>query len=214
MNEPATHPTTAPASAAPPSAAAREGSSLFPVAHTWKVASMVGAVMVLLAMLGVGLSTTSSGAAAAYWIALVPIYGLLCLGIAWTRAKQEGGKAHRAAVVRQLLHWLGIGVALAVDFLVRGTGVETGTAAGLNALLLLALGCYLAGVHLEWIFALVGVLLTLALIVMAKSDQYLWLIFVVGGVAVAAMLGLYWLLGRVHSRPSAAAVPVPGSTVR
>jgi hypothetical protein len=58
----------------------------------------------------------------------------------------------------------------------------------MNAMLLLALGCYLAGVHFEWLFVLVGILLTLALLVVVKADQYVWLIFVVGGLAVAAML--------------------------
>jgi hypothetical protein len=195
------------------SATAPERQPLFPFARSWKVASGVGAVMVALALLGVALSTTSNAAAPAYWVSLVPIYGLLCLGMASVRAKQEG-KPPRPYVLRQLLHWLGIGVALALDFLVRGTGQETGTAAGLNALLLLALGCFLAGIHLEWLFALVGVLLGLALVVVAKADQYLWLIFVVGGLAVAAMFGLQWLLGRMHTRhaaqPTAPAAKLPG----
>jgi len=88
-----------------------------------------------------------------------------------------------------------------LDFLIRGTGEETATAAGLNALLLLALGCFLAGVHLDWLFALVGVLLMLALIVMTKADQYLWVIFVVGGLAVALLLALWWQVHRRQSKP-------------
>jgi hypothetical protein len=162
--------------------------------------------MVLLALLGVALSSASNSAAPVYWVSLVPIYGVMCMTIAWTRARRDE-RAVRPAVVRELLHWLGIGVALALDFLVRETQVETGKAAGLNALLLLALGCYLAGVHLEWIFALVGILLSVALIVITKAEEYIWLIFVVGGLAVAAMLAVQWFLGK--ARPDQ---PVPGST--
>jgi hypothetical protein len=153
--------------------------------------------MVLLALLGVGLTTTNSGAAETYWISLVPVYGLLCIGLAWARARHEPGR--RLVVVRQILHWLGIGVALGLDFFVRRSGEETGVAAGMNALLLLALGCYLAGVHLEGLFAVVGILLTAALLIVAKADQYIWLIFVVGGLAVAAMLALTWFLGKTRS---------------
>ncbi len=182
--------TTQPGRAAPESRP-----SLFPIHRSWWVATIVAGVMVLLAMLGVGLATTSSAAAPAYWISLVPILGILCIGTAWARAGHGEGFA-RAAVVRQVLHWLGIGVALAMDFVVRGTGQETGTAAGLNALLLLAVGCYLAGVHLEWLFVLVGILLTLTLICLAKADQYLWLMFVVGALAIAALFGLQWFLRR------------------
>jgi hypothetical protein len=151
--------------------------------------------MVLLALLGVGLSTASKEAASVYWVSLVPVYGLLCVGAAWVRARQGRG-IEREAVLRQLFHWLGIGAALGLDFYIRGTGEESGTGAGLNALLLLAVGCYLAGVHLEWLFVLVGILLTVALIVVTKAEQYLWLIFLVGALSVAAMLGLIWLFGR------------------
>jgi hypothetical protein len=130
---------------------------------------------------------------------LVPIYAVLCIGTAWARAWSDKN-SRRIEVIRQLLHWLGIGVALAVEHLIRGTGEETTTAAGLNALLLLGLGCYLAGVHLEWIFAIVGILLTVILIVIAKAEQYEWILFVVGGIAVAAIIGIWWLIHRRQSR--------------
>jgi hypothetical protein len=155
-------------------------------------------------MLGIGLTTTNSAAAPTYWVSLVPIYGLLCVSLAWARARNDPA-ARRPDVIRQLLHWLGIGVAVGLDFYIRGTGVETGIATGMNALLLLALGCYLAGIHLEWLFVLVGVLLTLALVIVAKADQYVWLIFVVGGVAVAAMLTVGWFLGKARSPRNPAA---------
>jgi hypothetical protein len=180
---------------------------LFPITRSWKVASVVGVIMVLLALLGVGLTTTSSAAASTYWISLVPIYGLLCVSLAWVRARNDPG-VRRPVVIRQVFHWLGIGVAVGLDFYIRGTGVETSTAAGMNALLLLALGCYLAGVHLEWLFVLVGILLTLALLVVAKADQYLWLIFVVGGLAVAAMLTLGYFLGKEESTSEKTSKPL------
>jgi hypothetical protein len=168
----------------------------------------------LLALLGVALSSASNSAAPVYWVSLVPIYGVLCMTIAWTRARRDG-RPVRPELVRQLLHWLGIGVALALDYVVRGSQVETGKAAGLNALLLLALGCYLAGVHLEWIFALVGVLLTVALIIVTKAEEYIWLTFVVGGLAVAAMFAVQWFLGKARSdHPVPRGTPAPNPAGR
>lgn len=188
--------------------------ALFPLARSWKIASVVAAIMVLLAMLGVGLTYAASSAAPTYWISLVPIYGLLCVSFAWARARYEHG-LHRPVVIRQVFHWLGIGVALGLDFYIRGTGEESNTAAGMNALLLLALGCYLAGVHLEWLFIVVGLLLTGALVTVTKAEQYFWLIFIVGGVAVAAMLALGWYLSKAQV-PSAEKIPshssVPASS--
>jgi hypothetical protein len=103
-------------------------------------------------------------------------------------------------IFQQIFHWVGIAAALGLDFVIRGTGEETATAAGLNALLLLALGCYLAGIHLERLFVVVGVLLTLTLIIVAKADQYVWLVFVVGGIAIVAMIAGRRLYVRWFSR--------------
>jgi hypothetical protein len=181
---------------------------MFPVYRSWKIASVVAVIMVLLALLGVALSTASKAAASVYWISLVPIYGLLCVGTAWARARRDGG-IDRAQALRQVWHWLGIGVALGLDFYIRGTGEESALGAGLNALLLLAVGCYLAGVHFEWLFVPVGVLLTLALVIVTKADQYLWLIFLFGALTIVALLALMGLFGRWRARKAAAAHAAP-----
>jgi MFS family permease len=170
----------------------------FPSDRTWMIGAVVATIMVGLALGGVALTTTSSSFAATYWVALVPIFGILCVATAWMRAeKGEGFK--RTMIGRQVFHWLGIGIALGLDFSIRRAGEETGIASGLNALLLLALGCFLAGVHFEWPFLLVGLLLTAVLILVVTADQYLWLIFIAGAVSVFAIFGLRVLHRRATS---------------
>jgi general stress protein CsbA len=124
------------------------------------------------------------------------------MATAWSRAFYEGGGHY--LVVKQLLHWLAIAVALGVDFYIRGSGQETGMASGFNAALLLALGCFLAGIHLEWIFSFVGVLLVLVLVAVVKADQYLWLIVIIAVACVAGMLGVMSLLAKSKQRKEAA----------
>lgn len=166
----------------------------FPVHRSVKVGLGVAAVMVLLALVGVGLTTTNKSIAPKYWMALVPVYGALCVATAWVRSAGTDGRI--AQVVRQLFHWLAIAGALLLDFTIRGTGEETGVAVGYNALLLLALGCFLAGVHLDWPFALVGLLLTATLLVVVRAEQYLWLV-VVAGILVIALIFVVWrIAGR------------------
>lgn len=140
-------------------------------------------IMVVLALIGIGLATTNPRLARNYWMSLVPIYGVLCVVTAWRRSQQVGERL----VLRQVLHWLTIAGFVALDFTIRGTGVETQASAGLNALMLLALGCFLAGVHLDWSFMFVGALLTLTMFMAAKADQYLWLLLVAGALAIAAL---------------------------
>jgi len=165
---------------------------------SWRIAGWVAAIMVVLALIGVGLATADVGLARNYWVALVPIYGLLCAFTAWKHSRSGDG-----LVLRQLLHWLAIAGAVALDFSIRGTGVETQLATGLDALLLLALGCLLAGVHLDWLFVPVGLLLALTLVLVAKADQYLWLLLVAAALPLAALLA-WRRLRRSRSAPTSA----------
>jgi hypothetical protein len=181
------------------------------MSKSWKTATTAAIIMVLLAMGGVALSTARSASAQTYWIILVPIYGVLCMATAWARTRNNP-QARRPGLIRQFFHWLAIAAALGVDFLIRSSGEETAAAAGQNAVLLLALGCFLAGVHLEWLFALVGVLLTLALIVIVQANQYMWLIFLVGVFTIVAIFGVQWLFAKARrgrKETSAAPTSVP-----
>jgi hypothetical protein len=208
QSHPAT-PSPVPPVAADPNHPAAEPQSPFKFQRSWKVAAVAAIIMVLLALVGIALTTsTDYSVASIYWISLVPFYGLLCVATAWRR---HGKQIDRQEVVRQGLHWLAIGAAVALDFLLRHSGVETGEAAGLNAMLLLALGCFLAGIHLDWYFVVVGLLLAAALVFVVKAEQYLGLVLIVGSLAVAAMVAYIWLLGPrqkktvVLSGPSAPA---------
>lgn len=171
----------------------------FKMSRSWKIGFGAAIVMVVLALIGVGLSTSSRANAPKYWMALVPIYGLICVAVAWYRSRE--GECGPGVILRQVFHWLIIAVAVWLDFYMRGVGEESGIAAGLNALLLLAIGCFLAGVHFEWLFALVGTLLIVTLIVVVKADQYLWLVVIAGALIIIAMLGLMRWIHRRGSPP-------------
>ncbi|HSV06977.1 MAG TPA: hypothetical protein VLI07_10710 [Candidatus Binatus sp.] len=161
----------------------------------WKVGAAVAAIMVGLAVLGVALTTVDRVLARRYWMWLVPAYGLLCVVTAWYRPRDDALHG-LGAVVRQLAHWLTIGGAVALNFWMTGTGEEAATAAGFNALLLLAVGCVLAGVYLSWLFGLVGSLLVLTLVCVVKADQYLWMLFVVAVLVLVVIFVAARLWGR------------------
>jgi hypothetical protein len=183
-----------------PVPAATDGNrSVYPTARSWKIPAVVVVIMIVLALVGVALTTSKNDWAPRYWMTLVPIYGVLCVATAWDRGRRDPA-FRRPAVLKQVFHWLGIAIALWLGFFIRRTGEETLLAASDNALLLLALGCFLAGVHLEWLFAAVGALLMLALIVVVEAEQYVWLIFVVSAILIAALLGVRRLLWKRDAR--------------
>jgi hypothetical protein len=183
---------------APAQAAGTYQKPFYPIGRSWKPSTVVVVIMIVLALIGVALTSAEVAAAPNYWMWLVPVFGLLCVFTAWIRARHDPS-VKRPGIFRQVFHWLGIAAALGLDFLIRKSGEEATSAAGNYALLLLALGCFLAGVHLEWLFAIVGAILMLALVVVVEAKEYVWLIFVIAGLFVAALIGVRWLL---HKRSS------------
>lgn len=151
-------------------------------------AGIAAGVMALLALVGTAVTLANASWARTYWLVLVPVYGALSVFVAWRRTGQFSG-----TVTRQVLHWLSVAAAMALDFAyLHGTGEQTATATGLSSLLILALGCVLAGIHLEWLFALVGFLLALILIVVSLAKQYLTIALLVAGLA-ALIFAAYWV---------------------
>jgi hypothetical protein len=68
--------------------------------------------------------------------------------------------------------------------------------AGLSSLLILALGCLLAGIHLEWLFALVGALLLAIFAVVGLAHQYVTIAFLLAVAAALVFAAYRALQGR------------------
>ena len=153
------------------------------------LATIIAVIMVLLAMVGTGITLADVTWARSYWLMLVPIYGLLCIFTAWYHAR-----AIDQMVVRQILHWISVGIAIALDFIfLRGSGEQTATATGMSSLLILALGCLLAGIHMEWLFALVGLLLLVIVVIVSIAQEYLALVLVVAALVLMLVLAARWV---------------------
>lgn len=151
---------------------------------------VMAGLMALLALVGTGITLADAAWARTYWLALVPVYGVLCVVAAWRNTGQFTG-----SVLRQVLHWLSVAAAMALDFTLLRRGEQPAAGAGLSSLLILALGCLLAGVHLEWLFGVVGLLLLAIFAVVSFAQQYVTLAFLVAA-AAALILAAYWAAQR------------------
>jgi hypothetical protein len=165
--------------------------SVHPASHhvPGSVATALAIVMMLLALVGAGAALANVGWAERYWLYLVPVFGAICTAAAWFHTR-----SFDRTVLRQVLHWLAVGVVIAIDFrYLNRSGEQPSGATGLSALLILALGCLLAGIHLEWTFALVGLLLLAIAIFVAVAQEYMALVLLVGVLLIAAVLAVHYL---------------------
>jgi hypothetical protein len=151
---------------------------------------IMAGLMAFLALIGTGVTISGVAWARSYWLALVPVYGVLCVLAAWYHTGHFTG-----TVIRQILHWLSVAAVIALDFALLRRGEQAATGAGLSSLLILALGCLLAGIHLEWLFALVGVLLLAIFIIVSVAHQYLTIAFLIAATA-ALVLAAYWAVTK------------------
>ena len=147
-------------------------------------------IMALLALVGTGIALADASWARTYWLTLVPIYGTLCVLAAWYSTGQFTG-----SVIRQILHWLSVAAAIALDFTLLRRGEQAAAGSGLSSLLILALGCLLAGIHLEWLFALVGLLLLAIFAIVSTAQQYVTIAFLIAA-AAALVFAAYSAIKR------------------
>jgi hypothetical protein len=165
------------------------------------VVGMLG-VMV---MIGLFLSNYSSDSALYYWCAMFPIFGVACLA-----HELVAGRAYEIALwrilLRQALHWLGPIVAVKILFMQHARGQMATNAVALTIILLLAVTCFLAGVHFDRSFYWVSAFIGLAAVIGTEIETYLWFVVVLLLVAIA-IVALSAMLLRRGSKASAAAPP-------
>jgi hypothetical protein len=159
------------------------------------VQELVLLALLALSTVGVAISQFSPAKAFRYWIVMVPIFGAVSLFSGWTSAR-AGGMTASGVVGRQIMHWAALAVAVCLVFLLQATGRMGEADAGTVTLLSLALATFLAGVHFDWRYCVVGALLAAAVAAIAVVSNFLWLI---GIVAVAFAVFLVLRASRASS---------------
>jgi len=156
--------------------------------------------MLVLALLGVAYTSVSH--TRTYWIALAPFIGLICVFTRWGEAATR--EARWRLVLTQILHWAAVLLAMMLMPLANVTELTGGNLGALSALTLVALGTFLAGLHiLSWRIGLVGIILGVSVPAIALLQQSALLIMLILVVLAAVIAPFLW-----HARKSASPAPV------
>jgi hypothetical protein len=160
-------------------------------------------VVLVLTLFGVAYASFSRQSMVGYWEFLAPLIGLLCIGIAWPHAHD---KAERLRLVwTQALHWLAFLAAMNLLLLSGVASLISPDATGLTILTLLALGTFVAGVHIQsWQICILGMIMGLGVPAIAWVERSA-LLLLMGALAVVAIGGALWwgMRGRRASSPRA-----------
>jgi len=101
----------------------------------------------------------------------VLVYAALSLWRSLQNANQSGQSVAKC-LVRELSHWGILLVFLFVLLLLERREIVNRDSASYFALMMLALTCCLAGVHVDWMLLFIGVFLMIMSVAMAMLEQY------------------------------------------
>lgn len=157
-------------------------------------------VLLVLALGGAALSEVDDYGGRYYWSLLVLVFGLVSVVRTWHQA--QGNQEPIWPLIRtQVLHWFGALVAIQIVLMFESEGITDRGPAADYTLLVLALSTFLAGVHFNWTFLLLGCILAATTIGLGFLDQMS--IFLV--TLPLALLAI-WLVYRQRFGPRAAPV--------
>jgi hypothetical protein len=147
-------------------------------------------IMLVLALGGVGYAGITRKAIVGYWDLLAPVFGVIVLIVGWQHAPDRRARIRLAWT--QALHWLAFLVAMRVLYMPTVRGVVNTNSRGLDVLVLLALGTFVAGVHaLSWRICVVGAFLALAVPAIAWLEQSVLLV-ALGTLLLLAVVAVFW----------------------
>ena len=146
--------------------------------------------LIALSTIGIGITNFWPVESFWFWAAMVPVFGLTSLYIGWSKARARGEGVTRIIRI-QVLHWVGLLAALLlIYYLLDPTGRIDYNQLALTTLLALALTTFLAGVHFDWRFMVVGIILGLAVAGAAFLEQFIWVIII--PIVAAIGLAVFW----------------------
>jgi hypothetical protein len=151
-------------------------------------------VVLVLTVFGVAYASFSRQSMVGYWEFLAPVIGALCVVIAWPHAPD---KASRFRLVwTQAAHWLAFLVAMNLLLLSGVASLLSADATGLTILTLLALGTFVAGVHIQaWQICILGMVMALGVPAIAWIERSALLLLLGVGVLAAIGAAMWWGAG-------------------
>jgi hypothetical protein len=148
-------------------------------------------------ILGVAYTSVSHEPLLGYWEVLAVATGVVCVTTGWLRIHDP--KARFRMVWTQALHWLAFLAAMNIVLFANVQLTLTATATGLTLLMLLALGTFVAGVHVSWHICVLGIIMAFCVPAIAWLAQSA--LFLVLGVVALIGIGVtfWWHLSDRHT---------------
>lgn len=150
-----------------------------------------------LTLFGVAYTSVSHQPLIGYWEFLAIAIGGVCVTTGWLHIHDP--KARFRMVWTQVLHWLAFLVAMNIVLVADVQLTLTATATGLTLLMLLALGTFVAGVHVSWQICVLGIVMGLLVPAIAWLTQSALLLLLVLVALMGIGMTFWWRFSERHA---------------
>lgn len=152
----------------------------------WKARFIVSIILLVLSTAGIFITDLAPNFAWRYWCTMVPIFALLCIWLSWRVSRSSNLEG--AVIWHEVLHWVGMLGAVYIVSILVSNGVISYLIGALFILILLSLTMFLAGVHFDSMFIIIGVLLGLMAIASVYFVKYLTVVIIPIVIIIALLL--------------------------
>ena len=163
-----------------------------PTSRIWlKELPYVG--VLILTLLGVAYTSFTKQPTTGYWEFLVPVTGVVCIWSGWRYTDDK--KAQLRLIWTQAAHWLAFFAAMNLLLLPNVQKMLNADATGLAILLLLALGTFVAGIHIPAVeVCILGFVMALFVPAIAWIEEAA-LIVLLGVIILIGAGTMFWWIG-------------------
>lgn len=149
-------------------------------------------LVLVLTLVGVAYTSFTKRPTTAYWEFLVPVTGALCIWSGWRSARER--KEEFRLIWTQVAHWLAFFAAMNLLLLPRVQDMLNADATGLAILLLLALGTFVAGVHIPALeVCILGIIMALFVPAVAWIEEAALIVLLAAIVLIGAGTIFWWI---------------------
>ena len=171
------------------------------LAHSWVarfwLKELPYIAVLALTILGVAYTSISRQPLIGYWEFLAVAIGLVCVTTGWLHIHDPNARFRM--VWTQALHWLAFLIAMNIVLMPNVQRMLNAPATGLALLMLLALGTFVAGVHVSWHICVLGIIMALCVPGIAWLEESA-LLLVLGVVALIGIgMTFWWRLSGGHT---------------
>jgi hypothetical protein len=147
-------------------------------------------IVLVLTLLGVAYTSISHQPLIGFWEFLTMAMGVVCIGTGWLHAQSK--EARFRMVWTQVLHWVAFLVAMNIVVLSDVQRLLTAPGTGLALLMLLALGTFVAGVHVSWQICILGLIMALLVPAIAWLTSYALFLTLTAAALVGIAVTFFW----------------------